>query len=121
VRLEFAGEMVELDAAPVTRAFLAGLPSRPSAHRVNVVNAFVIAEERRITVTTLYVPWWPRGSGDSHAGDARRWRTDSPQGTVFGIAAGEREGRITEIQRLFASRQPTRAHARYAQSRMSPA
>jgi D-3-phosphoglycerate dehydrogenase len=45
VRLEFAGELVELDAAPVTRGFLAGLLRDVSA-RVNVVNAFLIAEER---------------------------------------------------------------------------
>lgn len=95
VRLEFAGEMVELDAAPVTRAFLAGLLRDVSA-RVNVVNAFVIAEERRITVTTSYV----RGG---HMAPAIRTRVvceageQTASGTVFGIAAGEREGRITEI------------------------
>jgi len=95
VRLEFAGEMVELDAAPVTRAFLAGLLRDVSA-RVNVVNAFVIAEERRITVTTSYV----RGA---HVAPAIRTRVISEggeqtaSGSVFGITAGEREGRITEI------------------------
>jgi D-3-phosphoglycerate dehydrogenase / 2-oxoglutarate reductase len=95
VRLEFAGEMVELDAAPVTRSFLAGLLRDVSA-RVNVVNAFVIAEERRITVTTSYV----RGG---HMAPAIRTRVvceageQTASGTVFGIAAGEREGRITEI------------------------
>jgi D-3-phosphoglycerate dehydrogenase len=95
VRLEFAGEMVELDAAPVTRAFLAGLLRDVSA-RVNVVNAFVIAEERRITVTTSYV----RGGA---AASAIRTRVvceggeQTASGTVFGIAGGGREGRITEI------------------------
>lgn len=95
VRLEFAGEMVDLDAAPVTRSFLAGLLRDVSA-RVNVVNAFVIAEERRITVTTTYV----RGG---HGAPAIRTRVvceggeQTASGTVFGIAAGEREGRITEI------------------------
>src|SRR5258706_1271302 len=95
VRLEFAGELVGIDAAPVTRAFLAGLLRDVSA-RVNVVNAFLIAEERRIAVTTAYV----RG-GD--AGPAIRTQvvTESDQQsiarTVFGIAQGEREGRITEI------------------------
>src|SRR5437660_6572070 len=53
VRLEYAGEVVELDAAPVTRAFLAGLLRDVSA-RVNVVNAFLIAEERGIGVTASY-------------------------------------------------------------------
>src|SRR5438132_13907520 len=54
VRLEFAGELAEFDAAPVTRAFLAGLLRDVSA-RVNVINSFFIAEERRINVTTSYV------------------------------------------------------------------
>jgi D-3-phosphoglycerate dehydrogenase len=95
VRLDFAGELVNLDAAPVTRSFLAGLLRDVSA-RVNVVNAFVIAEERRITVTTSYV----RGG---HSAPAIRTRVMSAageqivSGTVFGIAEGEREGRITEI------------------------
>src|SRR5918912_440704 len=53
VHLEYAGEIVDLDAAPVTRAFLAGLLRDMSA-RVNVVNAFLIAEERGIKVTTSY-------------------------------------------------------------------
>jgi D-3-phosphoglycerate dehydrogenase len=95
VRLDFAGELVNMDAAPVTRSFLAGLLRDVSA-RVNVVNAFVIAEERRITVTTSYV----RGG---HSAPAIRTRVMSAageqivSGTVFGIAEGEREGRITEI------------------------
>src|SRR6266446_3815877 len=54
VQLSFAGEIVEVDAAPVTRAFLAGLLRDVSA-RVNVVNAFLIAEERGIAVTTSYL------------------------------------------------------------------
>src|SRR5213075_235412 len=54
VRLEFAGELIDVDAAPVTRAFLAGLLRDVSA-RVNLVNAFLIAEERGISVTTAYV------------------------------------------------------------------
>ena len=95
VRLEFAGEMVELDAAPVTRAFLAGLLRDVSA-RVNVVNAFVIAEERRITVTTSKV----RGAGVAPAIRTRvvcEGGERTASGTVFGIAGGGREGRITEI------------------------
>ena len=95
VRLEFAGELVDRDAAPVTRAFLAGL-LRDVSDRVNVVNAFLIAEERGITVTTSYV----RGSDGS---PAIRTRITGPageetiSGTVFGIFGGGREGRITEI------------------------
>src|ERR671938_552951 len=53
VRIEFAGEIADMDAAPVARAFLAGLLRDVSA-RVNVVNAFLIAEERGIKVTTTY-------------------------------------------------------------------
>jgi D-3-phosphoglycerate dehydrogenase len=95
VRLEFAGETVELDAAPVTRAFLAGLLRDVSA-RVNVVNAFLIAEERRITVTTSYV----RGVISAPAIRTRvicEGGEQTASGTVFGIAGGGREGRITEI------------------------
>ena len=52
VRLEFAGELVDLNAAPVTRSFLAGLLRDVSA-RVNAV----------------------RASPESHL--AIRWRTQS--------------------------------------------
>jgi D-3-phosphoglycerate dehydrogenase len=51
--MEYAGEVAELDAAPVTRSFLAGLLRDMSA-RVNAVNAFLIAEERGINVTASY-------------------------------------------------------------------
>jgi D-3-phosphoglycerate dehydrogenase / 2-oxoglutarate reductase len=96
VRIEFAGEIVDVDAAPVTRAFLSGLLRDVSA-RVNVVNAFLIAEERGIKVTTTYV----RVSGDStpairteiHAGNS----TQSVAGTLFGYGSQTREGRVTEI------------------------
>src|SRR5258707_386318 len=95
VRLEFAGEMVEMDAAPVTRAFLAGLLRDMSA-RVNIVNAFLIAEERSIPVTSSYV----RAAETvpairSHVLSETGEQTLS--GTVFQIAGGGREGRITEI------------------------
>ena len=95
VRLEFAGELVELDAAPVTRAFLAGLLRDVSA-RVNIVNAFLIAEERRIAVTTSYVR-------DGIVAQSIRTRVFSQSGeqtasgAVFVITGGGREGRITEI------------------------
>jgi D-3-phosphoglycerate dehydrogenase / 2-oxoglutarate reductase len=96
VSLEFAGEIVDVDAAPVTRAFLAGLLRDVSA-RVNVVNAFLIAEERGIKVTTTYV----RTAGDMapairteiRAGES----TQSLAGTLFGYGSSRREGRITEI------------------------
>jgi D-3-phosphoglycerate dehydrogenase len=95
VRLEFAGDLVEVDAAPVTRAFLAGLLRDISA-RVNVVNAFVIAEERGIAVTTAYV----RGSTAASAirtsvTSANGEQTSS--GSIFTTAEGFREGRMTRI------------------------
>ena len=95
VRLEFAGELVDRDAAPLTRAFLAGL-LRDISDRVNIVNAFLIAEERGITVTTSYIR-------SADASPAIRTRIagstgeETISGTVFGIFGGGREGRITEI------------------------
>jgi len=96
VRIQYAGEIVDVDAAPVTRAFLAGLLRDVSA-RVNAVNAFLIAEERGIKVTTTYI----RTSGDMSpairteisAGQS----TQSLAGTLFGYGGQRREGRITEI------------------------
>ena len=96
VRLEYAGEIVELDAAPVTRAFLAGLLRDVSA-RVNVVNAFLIAEERGINVTTTYI----RAGADSVPAIRTSVVTNNGEqtlaGTIFGYGDQTREGRITEI------------------------
>lgn len=95
VRIEYAGEVAEMDAAPVTRAFLAGLLRNVSA-RVNVVNAFLIAEERGISVTASYT----RSTGTSDGGHAIRTRVLSTSGeqTVAGTLFGSgTEGRITEI------------------------
>lgn len=95
VRLQFAGELVDIDAAPVTRAFLAGLLRDVSA-RVNIVNAFVIAEERGISVTTAY----SRGTNQASA-IRTSIQTESGEttasGTVFQTPDGYREGRITRI------------------------
>jgi len=95
VRLEFAGELVDVDAAPVTRAFLAGMLRGVSA-RVNAVNAFLIAEERGIAVMTSYV----RGSNAASAIRTSLTSTageQSASGSVFTTAEGYREGRITRI------------------------
>ncbi len=96
VRIEFAGEIVEMDAAPVTRAFLAGLLRDVSA-RVNVVNAFLIAEERGIKVTTTYI----RTAGDMAPAIrtviSTGHSTQSLAGTLFGYGGQRGEGRITEI------------------------
>lgn len=96
VKLEFAGEVADLNAAPVTRSFLAGLLRDVSA-RVNAVNAFLIAEERGISVTTSYF----RAGSDFVP--AIRTRVVSNQieqslaGAIFGFGEQAREGRITEI------------------------
>ena len=96
VRIEYAGEIVDIDAAPVTRSFLSGLLRGVSA-RVNVVNAFLIAEERGIRVTTSYV----RKSGDLAPAIKTEILTDdsrySVSGTLVGYGGQLREGRITEI------------------------
>ncbi len=96
VRLEYAGEIVDLDAAPVTRSFLASLLRDVSA-RVNVVNAFLIAEERGIHVTTTYL----RAATDSAPAIRTHVITSIGEqtlaGTIFGYSGGGREGRITEI------------------------
>jgi D-3-phosphoglycerate dehydrogenase / 2-oxoglutarate reductase len=96
VRIDFAGEIVDVDAAPVTRGFLSGLLRDVSA-RVNVVNAFLIAEERGIKVTTTYV----RTSGDAapaiRAEIVAGKSSQTLAGTLFGYGGKTREGRITEI------------------------
>jgi D-3-phosphoglycerate dehydrogenase len=100
VRIEYAGELAELEAAPVTRAFLAGLLRDMSA-RVNVVNAFLIAEERGITVTTSYT----RGTGhELPPAITTRVMTVKGEQTVSGAVFGTGssggaggDGRITEI------------------------
>ena len=105
VRIEFAGEVVDLDATPVTRAFLAGFLRDVSA-RVNVVNAFLIADERGIKVTTTYV----RSAGENApairteimAGPSSR----SLAGNLLGYAGRPREGRITEIDGFFLEARP---------------
>ena len=96
VRMQYAGEIVDVDAAPVTRAFLAGLLRDVSA-RVNAVNAFLIADERGIKVTTTYIrttgDTTPAISTEISAGQS----TQSLAGTLFGYGGQRREGRITEI------------------------
>src|SRR5712691_1652757 len=96
VRLEYAGEIVDLDAAPVTRSFLAGLLRDVSA-RVNIVNAFLIAEERGIRIITTYV----RAAADFVPAIQTRVVTNGGEqtlsGTLFGYGGQAREGRITEI------------------------
>ena len=91
VRIEYSGELAEKDAAPVSRAFLAGLLKDVSA-RVNVVNATHIAEERGIKLTTSYTQS-KRSNYDIRtivsSGDANQ--------TASGMVFANDEGRITEI------------------------
>src|SRR4029079_14387591 len=90
VKIEYAGEIVDIDAAPVTRAFLAGLLRDVSA-RVNAVNAFLIAEERGIRVTTAYIRSGaevaPAIRTEVKAGQS----THSLAGTIFGYGGQRRE------------------------------
>ncbi|MEJ7709748.1 MAG: ACT domain-containing protein [Pyrinomonadaceae bacterium] len=92
VRLEYSGEVADMDAAPVTRSFLAGLLRDVSA-RVNVVNAFLIAEERGIEVTASY----KHASGDFAPAIGSRVISVSGEHIVSGSLFGQSEGRITEI------------------------
>jgi D-3-phosphoglycerate dehydrogenase len=105
VRIQFAGEIVDVDAAPVTRAFLAGLLRDVSA-RVNAVNAFLIAEERGIKVTTTYIrsggEMAPAIRTEISAGPS----TQSLAGSLFGYGGQRREGRITEIDGFYLEAMP---------------
>jgi D-3-phosphoglycerate dehydrogenase len=92
VRLEYTGELAERDAAPVTRAFLAGLLRDVSA-RVNVVNSLHIAEERDIKVTVSYTKAGKTSNTDIRTEVSAGAETQTASGLVF--ANGE--GRITEI------------------------
>jgi len=96
VRLEYAGEIVDMSAAPVTRAFLAGLLRDVSA-RVNLVNAFLIAEERGIAVTTTYVRTSSESVPAIHTQVLTSGGEQTLSGTIFGYSGQNREGRITEI------------------------
>ncbi|HEY6231391.1 MAG TPA: phosphoglycerate dehydrogenase [Pyrinomonadaceae bacterium] len=118
VKLEFAGELVELNAAPVTRSFLAGLLRDVSA-RVNAVNAFLIAEERGINVTTSYL----RAGLDLVPAIRTRVVTSeleqSLAGTIFGVGEQAREGRITEIDNFHIEATP-RGHMLIMRNRDVP-
>ncbi|MCA1815925.1 MAG: phosphoglycerate dehydrogenase [Acidobacteria bacterium] len=115
VRLEYAGELASADAAPVTRAFLAGLLRDMSA-RVNVVNAFLIAEERGIKVTTSYRH---AGAGEMAPPIATRVATSSVVQSVAGAMFGVGEGRITEINGFHVEAVPA-GHVLVTRSRDVP-
>lgn len=96
VKIEYAGETVDLNAAPITRAFLAGLLRDVSA-RVNAVNAFLIAEERGIAVTTSYLRTTSEAVPAIRTHVVGSQGEQSLAGTIFGFGEQKREGRITEI------------------------
>jgi len=96
VRLEYAGEIVDFDAAPVTRSFLAGLLRGISA-RVNIINAFMIAEERGITVKTSYIRATTEFAPSIRTVVLTSAGEQAVAGTLFGFGGQTREGRITEI------------------------
>src|ERR1044072_6979564 len=105
VRLEFAGEIVDVDATPVTRAFLAGLLRDVSA-RVNVANALLIAEERAIKVTSAYVRASAGVAPAIRTEISTKQATRSLAGTLFGYGEQRREGRITEIDGFYLEATP---------------
>jgi D-3-phosphoglycerate dehydrogenase len=93
VEIEYAGEAAGLDAAPVTRAFLAGLLRNMSA-RVNVVNSMLIAEERGISVKVSQ----RHGAGETREPLRTRVLTATGARTVAGALFGRgSDGRVTEI------------------------
>ncbi|MGI8787446.1 MAG: phosphoglycerate dehydrogenase [Pyrinomonadaceae bacterium] len=91
VTIEYAGELAEKAAAPVTRAFLAGLLKDVSA-RVNVVNALHIADERGIKITTSYTKT-KRSNYDLRT----IVFSSNAEQTASGMVFANGEGRITEI------------------------
>jgi D-3-phosphoglycerate dehydrogenase len=95
VHIDYAGEVAEMDAAPVTRSFLAGLLRDMSA-RVNVVNAFLIADERGINVTASY---HRAGAGSDFlpAITTRVITTSGEQKLSGALFKPHEDGRITEI------------------------
>jgi D-3-phosphoglycerate dehydrogenase len=94
VEIGYAGEAAGVEAAPVTRAFLAGLLRNMSA-RVNVVNSLLIAEERGITVTISHRH---AAGADAREAVSTRVRTTAGEHTVAGALFGPgSDGRITEI------------------------
>ncbi|HKP46299.1 MAG TPA: phosphoglycerate dehydrogenase [Pyrinomonadaceae bacterium] len=106
VRIDFAGELADADGAPLTRSFLSGLLRDVSA-RVNVVNAFLIAEERGIKVTTSYL----RAASEPVPAMRAIVVTDTGEqslaGTIFGFGGQAREGRISEINGFHVEAIPT--------------
>ncbi len=118
VRLEYSGEIAGMDAAPVTRAFLAGLLRDVSA-RVNVVNAFLIAEERGIAVTSSYKRTGGEFSPAVRTEVIASMGSQTVSGTLFRSVGQEAKGRITEINGFHIEAIP-RGHMLFMRSRDVP-
>jgi D-3-phosphoglycerate dehydrogenase len=94
VVVEYAGDIVELDAAPVTWAFLAGLLHNMSS-RINIVNAKEIALERGIEIENVYKR---AGVGDvTHAIKTHVFTSQGEHEAAGALFGPQAEGRITEI------------------------
>lgn len=96
VRIDYAGELANIDAAPLTRFVLAGL-LRDTSERANVVNSLLIAEERGIGVTTSYRQ---TSGSDNDADITTRVIAEDGEHTLAGNLVsnrGAQAGRITEI------------------------
>ncbi len=118
MKLEFAGELIEINEAPVTRSFLAGLLRDVSA-RVNAVNAFLIAAERGISVTTSYFPATSDLTPSIRAKVSGDQAERSLAGTIFGFGEQAREGRVTEIDQFHIEATP-RGHMLVMRNRDVP-
>jgi len=64
---------------------------------VNIVNAFLIAEERGIKVTTTYIRTASEATPAIRTKIVTERSTHGLAGTIFGYGDQRREGRITEI------------------------
>ncbi|MGI8542978.1 MAG: phosphoglycerate dehydrogenase [Aridibacter sp.] len=91
VKIEYAGELADKDANPITRAFLSGLLENVSS-RVNVVNALHIAEERGINVTISY-----KTEKSLNADICTKVSTGKTEQTACGRVYSDGKGRITQI------------------------
>jgi D-3-phosphoglycerate dehydrogenase len=96
VHVEYTGDAAEVDHTPLTRAFLASLLRNVSA-RVNVVNSFLIAEERGIEVTTSARHTVAAASGDLQPTIKATAVTDDGEYSVAGSVFGTADNRVTEI------------------------
>lgn len=97
VRVEYAGDAAEVDHTPLTRALLASLLRNVSS-RVNVVNSFLIAEERGIQVTTSTRHTATAAFADPQPTINATAVTDDGEHTVAGVLFGNADNnRITEI------------------------